>query len=100
MWRLREGRYVMKKLIVKLSLLVLLGTGVPILHSALTLGATSFTNTTIEAIDPGVNVTIRSPDGSTWTLPVSNAELTEGLSKSDRVSLDDGQFSEFSAGSA
>lgn len=78
----------MKKLIVKLSLLVLLGTGIPILHSALVLGATSFTNTTIESISPGVNVTIRQPDGTAWTLPVSNTELTNGLSKGDRVSLE------------
>lgn len=81
----------MKNLMSMLSLVVILaGAGIvefPLIQSAVASAATTFTNTTIEAIE-GANLTVHTRDGNAWTFQISDTELTKGLHKGDHVSLE------------
>ncbi|MGH7230902.1 MAG: hypothetical protein ACREJU_06005 [Nitrospiraceae bacterium] len=50
---------------------------------------TTLTSCTIEAIDQaGQRLTIHTVAGDTWTLPVANADILQGLAKGDRVTVE------------
>ena len=54
-------------------------------------GDTTFTNSTVESVDQeGRQLTIRTADGTSWSLPVERVELMKGLERGDRVSLEIG----------
>jgi hypothetical protein len=83
----------MKNLVVMVSLILILGgawsVGFQSMHVDVASAASTFTNSTVESIDPnGANLTIRTHDGNAWTLPVSSVELIKELHKGDHVSLE------------
>ena len=50
---------------------------------------TTFTGSTIEALDTqNQSLTIRTIEGKTWSLPVAESELMQGLKEGDRASLE------------
>jgi hypothetical protein len=89
----REKRRAMKNLMIMVSLFWILGggwfVGFPSIQVDLASATSTFTNSTVESIDPnGGSLRIRTHDGNAWTLPVSNAELIKELHQGDHVSLE------------
>ncbi|MGH7205014.1 MAG: hypothetical protein ACREI2_02265 [Nitrospiraceae bacterium] len=70
------------------SLLLFLGVTFSPSQGAL-VASTAFIGSTIEEIDlAGLKVTIKTDQGESLSLSVTNAEVMKGLTKGDRVSLE------------